>query len=118
DDFLVTVSHELRTPLNALLEWADMLRLGMLPGQRQHLAIDAIYDNAKLQAQLIADLLDTGRILSGKLRIETGVVDLAHIVRDAGNVLVPAAQAKGLALETYLDPEIGPFVGDPSRLQQ
>jgi signal transduction histidine kinase/ActR/RegA family two-component response regulator len=118
DDFLVTVSHELRTPLNALLGWADMLRLGMLPEHRQQRAIDAIYDNAKLQAQLIADLLDTGRILSGKLRIETGVVDLAHIVRDAVNVIAPAAQAKGLALETYLDPEIGPFVGDPSRLQQ
>src|SRR5207245_538280 len=98
DEFLMTVSHELRTPLNALLGWADMLRLGIVPGDRQPRAIESIYENAKVQQQLIADLLDTGRILTGKLRIEASAIDLGQIVRDAVSVLAPAADAKGLGL--------------------
>lgn len=118
DEFLMTVSHELRTPLNALLGWADMLRLGIVSDGRRARAAEAIYENAKLQQQLIADLLDTSRILTGKLRIEPTVVDLARIVRDAVGVLAPAAQAKGLALDVAIDDDGSAFVGDSSRLQQ
>ena len=85
DEFLMTVSHELRTPLNALLGWSDMLRLGIVPEARRQRAVDAIYENAKLQTQLIADLLDTSRILTGKLRIEPAFVDLSQIVQDAAH---------------------------------
>ena len=99
DEFLMTVSHELRTPLNALLGWSDMLRLGIVPEARRQRAVDAIYENAKLQTQLIADLLDTSRILTGKLRIEPALVDLSQIVQDAATVLAPAAAAKGLELK-------------------
>jgi signal transduction histidine kinase/ActR/RegA family two-component response regulator len=118
DEFLMTVSHELRTPLNALLGWADMLRRGLLSDGRRQRAAEAIYENAKLQNQLIADLIDTSRILTGKLRIEPTVVDLGQIVRDAVNVVAPAAEAKGLALEVALDWQPSAFVGDPGRLQQ
>ena len=118
DEFLMTVSHELRTPLNALLGWADMLRRGILPDDRRERAVEAIYENAKRQGQLIADLLDTSRILTGKLRIEPTVVDLGQIVREAVNVVAPAAEAKGLKLDVTLDLQQSLFVGDPSRLQQ
>jgi signal transduction histidine kinase len=118
DEFLMTVSHELRTPLNALLGWADMLRLGIVSSARQQRAVEAIYENARLQKQLIADLLDTARILTGKLRVEPTIVNLGQIVRDAAGVVVPAARAKGLHLEVSVDPEIPMFVGDPNRLQQ
>ena len=118
DEFLMTVSHELRTPLNALLGWADMLRLGIVPPDRQARAVDAIYDNARLQNQLIGDLLDTARILTGKLRIEPVAVDLEQIVREAVSVVAPAAEAKGLRLEVDVDPGMGALVGDPARLQQ
>jgi signal transduction histidine kinase/ActR/RegA family two-component response regulator len=118
DDFLMTVSHELRTPLNALLGWADMLRLGIVPSDRQQRALDSIYENAKLQADLIADLLDTARILTGKLRIERTVVDLGQIIRDAVDVVAPAADSKGLQLRVAIDERLDGFLGDPARLQQ
>src|SRR5437762_7754145 len=114
----MTVSHELRTPLNALLGWAGMLRMGIVSSDRQQRAVESIYENAKLQQQLIADLLDTARILTGKLRIEATVIDLERIVREAVSVVAPAADAKGLRLDVAIDPAIGPFVGDGGRLQQ
>src|SRR4029079_4718400 len=118
DEFLMTVSHELRTPLNALLGWADMLRMGILPVDRRQRALDSVYENAKLQAQLISDLLDTARILTGKLRMETAQVDLAQVIHDAVDVVAPAAQSKGLAIEVSIDDDLGSFVGDAGRLQQ
>jgi len=118
DEFLMTVSHELRTPLNALLGWADMLRMGIVPVDRRQRALEAVYENAKLQRQLIADLLDTARILTGKLRIETAAVDLGQVIRDAVEVVAPAAQAKGLSLEVRVDPDVDSLVGDAARLQQ
>jgi CheY-like chemotaxis protein len=80
--------------------------------------VEAIYDSAKLQTQLIADLLDMARILTGKLRIEPTTVDLRRIVQDAMNVVAPAAAAKGLKLEVAIDQHDGMFVGDPGCLQQ
>jgi signal transduction histidine kinase/ActR/RegA family two-component response regulator len=118
DEFLMTVSHELRTPLNSLLGWADMLRLGIVSGERRQRAVQAIYDNAKLQTQLVADLLDTARILTGKLRIEPTVVDLGEIIQAAANVVAPAAAAKGLELTVEADAHGSRFLGDPGRLQQ
>ena len=118
DEFLMTVSHELRTPLNSLLGWADMLRLGILPDDRRQRAAEAIYENAKLQTQLIADLLDTARILTGKLRIEPAFIDLGQIVQDAANVAAAAAAAKGIELKIEVDPHGCMFFGDSGRLQQ
>ena len=118
DEFLMTVSHELRTPLNSLLGWADMLRLGIVSDGRRRRAVEAIYDNAKLQTQLIDDLLDTARILTGKLRIEPTVVDLGEIVHAAANVVAPAAAAKGLELKVETGGHRSRFLGDPGRLQQ
>ena len=118
DEFLMTVSHELRTPLNTLLGWADMLRLGIVSDGHRQRAVEAIYDNAKLQTQLIADLLDTARILTGKLRIEPTFVDLGEIVHAAANIVAPAAAAKGLELKVEDDGRGAPFLGDPGRLQQ
>ena len=118
DDFLMTLSHELRTPLNSLLGWADMLRLGLLPDERRQRAAESIYENAKLQAQLIGDLLDTARILTGKLRIEPALIDLGHVVQDAANVVAAAAAAKGIELKIEVDRPGCMFFGDPGRLQQ
>ena len=118
DEFLMTVSHELRTPLNSLLGWADMLRLGILPEVRRQRAAEAIFENAKLQAQLIADLLDTARILTGKLRIEPAFIDLGQIVQDAANMAAAAAAAKGIELKIEVDRHGCVFFGDSGRLQQ
>jgi len=118
DEFLMTVSHELRTPLNALLGWADMLRRDIVSGAQRQRAADAIHENAKLQAQLIADLLDTAHILTGKLRIEPAFVDLGQIVQDAADTLAPAAAAKGLELKVEIDRHGCIFFGDAGRLRQ
>jgi signal transduction histidine kinase len=118
DEFLMTVSHELRTPLNALLGWADMLRLGIVSEAHRQRAVDVIYQNAKLQTQLIGDLLDTSRILTGKLRIEPAFVDFGRIVQDATQVLAPAAAAKGLELTVDVDGHGCVVFGDAVRLQQ
>jgi signal transduction histidine kinase/CheY-like chemotaxis protein len=118
DQFLAVVSHELRTPLNAILGWADMLRHDMLDGARRDRAGQAIYQNAKRQAQLIEDLLDVARITSGKLRLERKLVDLGSIVRDALQVVQPAADGKGLGISVDADPSMGLIYGDDARLQQ
>src|SRR2546421_12550033 len=99
----MTVPQELRPPLTSLLGWADMLRLGIVSDGRRKRAVEAIYENAKLQTQLIADLLDTARILTGKLRIEPAFVDLGQIVQDATDALAPAAAAKGIELKVEVD---------------
>jgi signal transduction histidine kinase/ActR/RegA family two-component response regulator len=118
DEFLMTVSHELRTPLNSMLGWADMLRRGIVSDGRRQRAVEAIYENAKLQTQLIADLLDTARILTGKLRIDPAFVDLGQIVQDAADILAPAAAAKGIELKVEVDRHGCVFFGDQGRLRQ
>jgi signal transduction histidine kinase/ActR/RegA family two-component response regulator len=118
DEFLAMVSHELRTPLNAVLGWADMLRNGSLDVVRSRRAVHAIYDSAKRQAHLIDELLDVSRIISGKLRLERGAVDLQEIVRGAVEVVQPSAYAKHIDIVTDIDPTVGPFDGDGTRLQQ
>jgi signal transduction histidine kinase/ActR/RegA family two-component response regulator len=118
DQFLATVSHELRTPLNAILGWADMLCSGILPEPRRQAASEAIFHNAQRQAKLIDELLDMARIMSGKLRLERARVEARDIVNGALETVQPAAEAKGITIGVDLDPAIGAFHGDASRLQQ
>src|ERR1041385_5817434 len=118
DEFLATISHELRNPLNAILGWAHMLRLGKLNEVNTERAIETIYRNAKSQTQLVADLLDVSRIISGKLRLDVRTIDLLSIVNAALDSIRPAADAKGIRLQTMLDPAAGPISGDADRLQQ
>lgn len=118
DEFLATISHELRNPLNAIMGWAHMLRLGKLTPANVERAVETIYRNAKSQSQLVADLLDVSRIISGKLRLDVRTVDLIYIVNAAIDSIRPAADAKGIRLQTILDPATGPISGDADRLQQ
>jgi signal transduction histidine kinase/ActR/RegA family two-component response regulator len=118
DQFLAMVSHELRTPLNAVLGWADMLRNGSLDAVRSRRAVHAIHESAKRQAYMIDELLDVSRIISGKLRLERGAVDLHEIVRSAVEVVQPSAYAKNIDLVVDIDSSVGPFDGDGARLQQ
>lgn len=118
DEFLAVVSHELRTPLNAILGWAGLLRAGKLDPSGVTQAVETIERNAKSQAKLIEDLLDFSRIISGKLRLEVGPVELTSVVETAIDVIRPAADAKGIRLQVVLDPKVGPVPGDADRLQQ
>jgi signal transduction histidine kinase/ActR/RegA family two-component response regulator len=118
DQFLAIVSHELRTPLNAILGWSDMLRSGKLDDTRRDRAFRAIHDSATRQAQLINELLDVSRIMSGKLRLERTFVDPEDVIRGALNVVQPAADGKGIQIGFSLDPSIGVIYADRARLQQ
>ena len=118
DDFLASLSHELRTPLNAILGYARMLRTGAMAPDRQHRAVETIERNATSLTQIVEDVLDISRIVSGKIRLNVQAVDLPQIVRNALDAILPAAEAKGVRIETILDPEAAPISGDPERLQQ
>jgi signal transduction histidine kinase/ActR/RegA family two-component response regulator len=118
DHFLSTVSHELRTPLNAILGWTDMLRSGRLAAARRERALQAVYDNAQRQVQLVGDLLDVSRIVSGKLRLDRTMVDLRAVVNGALDVIEPAAQAKAIRVVVDHDPNAITAYGDSERLQQ
>ncbi len=118
DEFLATLSHELRTPLNAILGWARMLRTGRLDAATAARALEAIERNARLQSQLIEDLLDLSRIISGKIRLTVCPVDLAAVIEAALDQTRPAALAKAIQLELDLDRAAGAMLGDTERLQQ
>jgi len=118
DEFLATLSHELRTPLNAVLGWARMLKTGSLDEATATRAIDVIERNANAQLQLIEDLLDVSRIITGKLRLDVKSVAPATVIEAAVDALRPASDARGIRLQTILDPRAGPVSGDPDRLQQ
>jgi PAS domain S-box-containing protein len=118
DEFLATLSHELRTPLTAILGWIQLLRTGTLNEAKRAHALDTIEASARLQAQLVADILDVSRIITGKLRLEVKWVDLKRVVGAAIETLTPAAVAKGIAFDLQVDPRVGPVRGDPERLQQ
>ena len=118
DEFLATVSHELRTPLNSIFGWSRMLRDGKLDDEAKQHAVDTIERNAKAQAQLIEDLLDVSRIITGKLRLEIRTLMLTPTVEAAIDSLQPTAAAKGVRLQLALDPDAGPVAGDSARLQQ
>ena len=118
DEFLATVSHELRTPLNTILGWASLLRSGRLSDEAMLKAYETLYNSSRVQAQLIDDLLDVSRIISGKLRLEVQTVDLAALIDSAVESVRPAAEAKAIWLQVIADPNAGPVSGDPGRLQQ
>jgi PAS domain S-box-containing protein len=118
DDFVAMVSHELRTPLNAILGWTEL----MLKDHHRSAVIERglpiVARNTRLQAQLISDLLDISRIVSGKLRLDIQSVDLTSVIEAAIETVQQAADARGVTIERHLDATIGPMAGDPARLQQ
>jgi hypothetical protein len=118
DEFLATLSHELKTPLTAMLGWARLLRSGELDTDTAARAIETIESNARLQAQLIEDLLDVSQIILGKLPLGVRPVELALVVEAALDAVRPAAVAKSIRLLRSLDPGTGLVSGDPDRLQQ
>lgn len=118
DQFLATVSHELRTPLNAMLGYAQILRRANIDEATTLRALESIERNARAQSQLIEDLLDISRIITGKLRLNVRYVDVVQVIEAAVNVMRPAAEAKGIRIQSVLDPKAGPVSGDPDRLQQ
>jgi signal transduction histidine kinase/CheY-like chemotaxis protein len=119
DDFLTTLSHELRTPLNSILGWANLLQTHQSRSEADlKKGLGAIARNARAQAELIEDLLDMGRIISGKLRLEVRTVEPAKVAETAIETVRPAAEAKGVRIEQIIDPGAGPIKADPNRLQQ
>jgi PAS domain S-box-containing protein len=118
DEFLALLSHELRTPLSAIVGWAHMLRTAELDDATRARAIETIDRNAKLQNQLIEDILDVSRIVAGKFHVEMRSVDLARVVEAARDTVAPMAAAKGVELRVSIPPGLPPTIGDPDRLQQ
>lgn len=118
DEFLAVLSHELRSPLNPILGWTRLLQSGKLDKPKTEQALDTIERNAKLQTELIADLLDVSRILQGKLSLNVRSVDLATIVEAAIETVRLAAEAKEIEIKTEIGTDLGRVSGDPSRLQQ
>ena len=123
DEFLATLSHELRSPLNAIVGWTQVLQRrandeGAIPPSELSEALDVIERNARLQTQLIGDLLDVSRITSGKMRLDIETLDPAGPVEAAVEGVRPAAEAKNIRLELDLDHDAGPVLGDAARLQQ
>jgi len=118
DDFLATLSHELRTPLNAILGWAQLLRARPSDLKQIGEGLETIERNARSQAQIIDDLLEMSRIISGKLRLDVQQIDLAAITESSIRTVRPAADAKAIRLQPILDPRAGPISGDPARIEQ
>ena len=118
DDFLATLSHELRTPLNALLGWAQILRTQLPDNAVAIRAIDSIDRNAHAQLVLINDLLDVSRVISGKLRMEQKVVDVAAVISAAVDAIRPAARGREIELSVTIAPVLLEVIGDADRLQQ
>jgi PAS domain S-box-containing protein len=118
DDFVAMVSHELRTPLNAILGWTDLMLKKRDDPTLAGRGLEIVARNTRLQTQLISDLLDISRIVSGKLRLDMQSVHLASVVEAAVETIEHAAEAKGVTVERQLDNAIGPMAGDPNRLQQ
>jgi PAS domain S-box-containing protein len=118
DEFIATLSHELRTPLNAIVGWTALLRTGAVAPEEQDQALATIERNAKAQAQLIEDLLDVSRIISGKLRLQVQLVDLAGLLENAVAVITPAAVAKSIAIDVVMETRPLLVSGDADRLQQ
>jgi len=118
EEFLATVSHELRTPLNAVVGWSRLLRSGQLDADGAAHAIEVIERNAAAQRQIIEDLLDVSRIITGKLRINTQPVDLLLIIHAAIDAVRPAAEAKEITISTHVEAPDAIVRADSERLQQ
>ncbi|MBD2776578.1 ATP-binding protein [Iningainema tapete] len=118
DEFLAVLSHELRSPLNPILGWSKLLQTSKLDEAKTRLALSVIARNAKLQSELIEDLLDVSRILRGKLSLNTCPVDLVAIINAASETVRLAAEAKSIQILSMLVPNVCQVLGDPTRLQQ
>jgi signal transduction histidine kinase len=118
DEFLATLSHELRTPLNAMLGWTQLLRTRKLDEAKIVRALETIDRNTKALAALIEDILDVSRIITGKLHLSTHACELVSVVAAAIEAVRPAAEAKAIQIEYFLDSSVGPVWGDSNRLQQ
>src|SRR5882724_7457505 len=118
DEFLATVSHELRTPLTAILGWSRMLESGSLTKDMTDRAIETISRNARSQAQIIDDILDVSRIITGNLYLDLQPIELAPVIEAAINVVRPTAEAKGIQIETAFDSDPAVVSGDANRFQQ
>jgi PAS domain S-box-containing protein len=118
DQFLATVSHELRTPLNAILGWAAMLEQTASLDPRTSKGLQSIQRNTRTLAQLVDDLLDVSRMISGKMRLDVIPMDLGGVIDAAVEAVLPAASAKDIGIHVVVDPAVRTVVGDPTRLQQ
>jgi len=118
DEFLANLSHELRTPLNAILGWAQLLKPGKSSDAEMVEGLEIIRRNALVQGQLIEDLLDMSRIVSGKLRLNVQRVEMPAVIARAVESVQLAAHSKGVRVEVVVDPIAGPVTGDPNRMQQ
>ncbi|HEX3250056.1 MAG TPA: PAS domain S-box protein [Pyrinomonadaceae bacterium] len=118
EEFLATISHELRTPLSAILGWTRMLRMGQLSPENSAKALDTIERNARAQSQLVDDLLDVSRIITGKLRMDVRPSDPNSFIDAAVEAVKPAADAKGVRIQKVVDTGAISIPGDPVRLQQ
>jgi PAS domain S-box-containing protein len=118
DEFLATVSHELRTPLTAILGWSRLLDSDTLDESVSKQAVETIWRNAKAQSQIIDDILDVSRIITGNLYLALQPLELAPVVENAINVVRPTADAKGIRIETELHNAPAVVSGDPNRIQQ
>jgi signal transduction histidine kinase/ActR/RegA family two-component response regulator len=118
DEFLATLSHELRTPLNAIVGWAHILRDTAPGSDTAKRAVDTIVRSARAQDRLISDILDVSRIIAGKIELNVSRVDLPALIEAAHDTIRPAAEAKDVTVPVALDTALGPFWGDPQRLQQ
>lgn len=118
DEFLATVSHELRTPLTAILGWSRLLEGGTLDDSVTQQAVETIWRNAKAQAQIVDDILDVSRIITGNLYLDLQPLEVVPVVENAINVVRPTADAKGIRIETFFDSRPAMISGDANRLQQ
>jgi len=118
DEFVATLSHELRTPLSSIFGWTRMLQSGSLDRATARRAVEVIERSARTQMQLIDDLLDTSRMVAGKLRLDLRAVDLRAVVETAIDTIRPGAQAKGVRVESHTGARPIVVSGDPDRLQQ
>jgi PAS domain S-box-containing protein len=118
DQFLATVSHELRTPMMAILGWANLLRTGQIDKDTSTTALETIERNANSQVQLINDLLDVSRIITGKMRLDIEKVEITSLVRSAIETIRPTAEAKDIQIAVTIQPDMAFLYGDAERLQQ
>jgi CheY-like chemotaxis protein len=112
------LSHELRTPLNAIVGYSRLLRGAVLTGEKAERGLETLDRNASALTQIVEDVLDVSRIISGKIRLDVQPVELPLVVHNAVATIQPAADAKRVRLQTIVDPRVGPVSGDPDRLQQ
>jgi PAS domain S-box-containing protein len=118
DEFLATISHELRTPLTAILGWANMLNRGTLSHVQTQRALHVIEQSARSQAGLVDDILDTARIITGRLKLDARPVEIEPVFRAAIDVIRPSAEAKRIALQVVIDDRHSIVFGDANRVQQ